>query len=315
MWRRSSALLVLAATPLLAELQRFESTEPHMGTLARIVLYAQDATAAKAAFSKAFARIRELDEKLSDYSDTSELMRLCRSSGPVQVSRDLLTVLEAAQRYALETGGAFDVTIGPLSVLWRKARRDGVPPDAADIAAARERIGFRLLSIQRGRVTLARSGMRLDLGGIAKGFAADEALAVLRAAGYRSALVALSGDIAVGSPPPGQRGWRIELSPTEGEARSVALADAGVSTSGAREQYLEYQGTRYSHILDPRTGQPLTVTRGVSAVARHAMDADALATAAAVLGPESLGKAHPELSWFWVEAGVSRVLGPKFRKP
>jgi thiamine biosynthesis lipoprotein len=279
----SAALALLAGSALAA--QRYEFTEPVMGTLARITLYAPDASVARGASDAAFARIRELDAIMSDYRDDSELMRLCRrpTGEPVAVSRDLFRVLEHSQRVAAETDGAFDVTVGPLVRLWREARRQRQMPSTAAIDAARQCSGYRKLQLDRKvrTVTLETPGMLLDLGGIAKGYAADAALAVLRDRGFSRALVAIAGDIAAGDPPPGKDGWRIGIA-TTGEVRT--LRNVSVSTSGDSEQFVEIAGVRYSHILDPRTGLGLKNQRTVSVIAPDGMTADSLATALSIPG-------------------------------
>jgi thiamine biosynthesis lipoprotein len=252
----------------------FEAVEPHMGTLVRIQVYAADEAQAKAAFRAGFGRIAELDALLSDYRPDSEVNRL-----PARIGPDLFRVLEAAQALAAETGGAFDVTVGRVTRLWREARRLGRPPDAAALRDALAHTGYRKLRLDpatRG-IALDDPEIRLDLGGIAKGYAAGEALAAISAAGVRSALVAISGDLAFSDAPPGQRGWRIDAG-----GRVLELANAAVSTSGAAEQHLG----PYSHIVDPRTGMGLTDPIAVTVVARRGIDADAIATAASVLGAE-----------------------------
>lgn len=268
---RSIALVMCAA----AHAERFEAVEAHMGTLVRITIYAPDA----AALPAAFARIRDLDGKLSDYKPDSELNQLCRTGHdrPVRVSADLFRVLEVAQKLAVRTGGAFDVTVGPVTHMWRRGRT----PDRETLA----RCGYRNLVLNRTRRTvfLKLAGMQLDLGGIAKGYAADEAMAALRARGVTCALVAVSGDIVAGDPPPGVPAWRVGVQPGSGE---LLLRNAAVSTSGDTEQFLETGGVRYSHIIDPKTGLGLTTHIAVTVVARHGIDADALATAISVLGPE-----------------------------
>jgi len=161
-----------------------------MGSITRITIYARDDSAIPATF----ARIKELDDKLSDYKPDSELNRVCRTAHerPVRVSDDLFRVLEAAQQIAYDTDGAFDVTVGPLTHLWRQRKLP--TPEAMS------RVGYRnlVLDSKNRTVFLKLAGMQLDLGGIAKGFAADEALAVLRARGVPRALVAVSGDLAIG---------------------------------------------------------------------------------------------------------------------
>ena len=269
---------------------RFEFSEPHMGTVVRITLYARDEAIAARASRAAFDRIAGLDAALSDYRDDSELTRLSRRSGtgPVAVSADLFRVLRAAQHVASASGGAFDVTAGPLSVLWRQARRQGRLPETGRLADARARVGHGQLTLDAAARTAALAGrdMQLDLGGIAKGFAADEAMTVLEASGVTRALIACGGDILASAAPPGERGWRIAVGTIDGAAPQapLVLERAGVSTSGDAEQFVVVDGTRYSHIYDPRTGMALTGRRSVTVRAMDATTSDALATAVSVMG-------------------------------
>src|SRR5687768_9799316 len=256
-----------------------------MGTLARITLYARNPGSARAAFQTAFARIHELDATLSDYKPDSELNRLCRQPPglPIRVSADLFLVLHHAQRLSEQTNGAFDVTLGPLTRLWRQARNNGLVPDDAAIEAARRRVGYRYLTLDpRARTaSLTVADMQLDLGGIAKGYAADSALQVLRSLGITSALVAISGDLALGEPPPGQLGWRIGI----GSASNVkTLHNVCVSTSGDSDQFIDIGGVRYSHILDSATGMGVRHRPVVTVIAPDGMTADSLATAISVAG-------------------------------
>jgi len=279
-------------TAAIEPLTRYEFAQVHMGTQVRIVLYSAARAAADEAASAAFARIAALDQALSDYRESSELMEVSRraGSGPVAVGDDLFRVLRAAREIADRSDGAFDVTVGPLSVLWRHARREGALPDAADLAAARARVGRDKLAIddRRRTVTLTTKGMQLDLGGIAKGFAADEAAAVLGRCGIDRALIAAGGDIVVRDAPPGRDGWRIAVAAIEGADRPpagfITLRNAAVSTSGDSEQFAVIGGVRRSHIIDPRTGLALSGRRSVTIVAPTGMTADALATAVSVMG-------------------------------
>ena len=181
---------LLAVCAQASELKLFEAVEPHMGTLVRIKLYAAGEDEAAGAFRAAFARIAELDAALSDYKPDSELNRAARDGvgAPVRVSDDLFRVLEASQKLAAETGGAFDVTLGPVIRLWREARKNGHPPAAEALAEARGRTGYAKLHLDpvRHTVMLDQAGMQLDLGAIGKGYAADEALAVLAKLGIRT---------------------------------------------------------------------------------------------------------------------------------
>jgi thiamine biosynthesis lipoprotein len=210
----------------------------------------------------------------------------------VEVSPDLWVVLERAQRVSERSGGAFDVTVGPYVLLWRKARRENKLPDAARLEEARLSVGYTQVRLdpKRHEVELLAPAMRLDLGGIAKGYAIDAALQVLGARGIKSALVSGGGDMAMSDPPPGRKGWRIELAPLDASnappARFVLLAHAGLATSGDLFQRLEIGGKRYSHIVDPRTGVGLTDHSLVTVIARDCLTSDSLTKVASVLGPE-----------------------------
>jgi FAD:protein FMN transferase len=274
--------------------QAYEAVEPHMGTLVRIKLYARNEAQAQRAFRTAFERVAQLDFLLSDYKPDSELNRICRTAvgRPAHVSEDLFRVVEAGQELAAETGGTFDITVGPLTHLWRNARKKHCVPDSSVLQAAAARCGYRKLHLDASQRTIEFDSpdMQLDAGGIAKGYAADQALIVLSKLGIRSALVAVSGDLAFGEAPPGESGWKIGIDASDEAGapltRVLLLANAAVSTSGSREQHLDANGKRFSHIVDPRTGMGLTTDIIVTVVARHGIDADPAATAISVLGRE-----------------------------
>ena len=263
-----------------------------MGTMFGITLYASNSTIAKRAAEAAFARVAELDRMMTDYDPQSELMQLCRRPAgvPVKVSGELFDVLQRAQHISEISEGAFDVTVGPYVHLWRTARKSRILPSPEEIAAARKVIGYQKvqLDLRNRTVTLAVPGMKLDLGGIGKGYAADAALKVLRGLGIRSALVAASGDLAIGDPPPGRAGWTVAVASivaTESApAKMLLLQNVGVSTSGDAEQFVEIGGVRYSHIVDPRTGIGLTDRIQTTVIARDGTRSDALAKVVCVLG-------------------------------
>jgi thiamine biosynthesis lipoprotein len=275
-------------------LSRFEFSQPHMGTRFQIIVYARNAATASRASDAAFERIARLDDTMSDYNPRSELMSLCQRAGgpPVPVSEDLFQVLARSQALAERTDGAFDITVGPVVRLWRRARRQHEMPAADELAQARELVGHEKLRLDpRARTAqLLKKGMLLDLGGIAKGYAADQALAILKRHGITSALVVAGGEVAVSAPPPGRKGWRIGIAPLESPekppTRFLLLHDAAVSTSGDAEQYVELGGKRYSHIVDPRTGIGVMGRSSVTIVAANATTSDGMATAVSVLGPE-----------------------------
>jgi thiamine biosynthesis lipoprotein len=294
-------LLLFHALCVAGNLSRFEFAEVHMGTQFRIILYAASEEIAQRVARKAFTRIRQLDAIMSDYQETSELNQFAHNAAkkPIKLSPDLFRVLQESQHLARRTNGAFDVTIGAVVRLWRRARRTGELPDAERLKQALRLTGYRKLHLDARTQSawLDEKGMGLDLGGIAKGFAADQAQRVLKQHGIRSALVAAGGDIVVSQAPPRARGWLIAMatadtnpgdhSPSEpAQENALLLTNAAVSTSGDAEQFVEIDGTRYSHIVDPRTGLGLKGQMSVTVVARRGSDADGLATAVSVLGAE-----------------------------
>ena len=289
-----SILVATLTSPHRPELYRFESVETHMGTLVRITLYASGEQAAKDAFRAAFDRIRNLDAILSDYRPDSELNQITEAAvrRAVPVSEDLFTVLAASQELAEATSGAFDITQGPVIRLWRDARKTGVVPDRAALQEAASRSGFRNLHLDAGHRTVAfdMPGMALDVGAIGKGYAASAAIEVLSGLGIRSALLALSGDLAFSAAPPGQRGWRIGIHSGDpsvvGFPAVLELTNAAVSTSGSSEQHVDIDGRRYSHVIDPSSGMGLVDDITVTVIARHGLDADGLDTAISVLGTD-----------------------------
>jgi thiamine biosynthesis lipoprotein len=263
-----------------------------MGTKFRVVLYAADKETADKAAKAAFARVAELNKIMSDYIPDSELMKLCKRcetkpAGPIKVSDELYFVLSKAQEVSVLSDGSFDVTIGPVVRLWRQARKERQLPDREVLEATMKRIGYKNLELdpKEKTVSLKVPGMLLDLGGIAKGYAADEGLKTIEKFGITSALVAASGDIAVSKAPPGRDGWYVDIAPLPGskEQRQLVLVDAAVSTSGDSEQFVEIAGVRYSHIVDPKTGIGLTGRRSVTVIARRGIQADSLTKMASIL--------------------------------
>ena len=265
-----------------------------MGVPWSITLFAPSATDGQRAIGAALDEVARLDGILSDYRPETDLSRLSAAAPmttPMPVSDDLWEVLVRAVEFRDGSAGAFDPTVGPLTTLWRQARRSGELPLGEKLAAARSAVGpgtLRLVASPRG-VLLARPGMRLDLGGIGMGFAIDKVLGLLSARGIESALVDASGDIAASGPPPGSEGWKVAIDPIPGRPAAtgghVLLAHAAITTSGDARQAVEIGGRRFSHVVDPRTGLGLPGPAAVTVIAPDATAADALATAANVLGP------------------------------
>ncbi len=282
-----------------------------MGTSVQLVVYSDDEAIANQAAKAAFGRIQELSQVLSDYDPESELNRACRRAVPgmpVRISEELFDVIELSLSISHLTDGAFDVTVGPLTRLWRQVRREGRLPSASEVDRARELVGYRSLQLDPVDRTMEFlvPGMSLDLGGIAKGFIADQALQTLEQLGVGRVLLDVGGDVRVGEPPPGAEGWRIGVAPLdELDTRPVQmllLKDAAVATSGDGVRFIEVEGRRHSHILSPATGQSLTLRSSITVVAPTGAQADAVATALSVLDP-SVG-----LDVIHSQAGVAALI-------
>jgi thiamine biosynthesis lipoprotein len=280
-----------------------------MGLRVRIRLYSSTDEAAKEAARVAFARVAALDQMMSDYRPDSELRRLGTAGAAWSVvSPELFAVLARGIEIARATGGAFDPTVGPLVGLWRDARQNRRMPDRVAIAAAKSQVGWRHVHLDRSRnaVRLARPGMRLDLGGIAKGYILQQALRTMASLGVTRALVEAGGDIVVGDAPPGRDGWRVDVDGADAAfaARAAQLTNAALATSGPTAQFVEISGVRYSHVVDPRTGLGLTNHVIAHVIAADAATADALATALTVVGPH--GVPHILSRFPGVNASVER---------
>lgn len=280
------------------ELIKLESGErPIMGTLGRIVLYTEDEDAGQAAIEAAFARGQEISEICTDYNPESELMKLSSAplNEPIPVSPTLAAVLMHARATAELTEGAFDPTLGPLTKLWRRSRRKKELPNPDQLASARLAANWKNLAVELEDqfVTLKGENMLLDLGGIAKGFAADEMMGVLQRHGIRSALVAIAGDIRLGAPPPGRTGWRVGIK-TLGPMleQIIVVSNCGISTSGDLEQFVEIEGVRYSHIIDPATGLGLTRRIAATVMAPTAVQSDPYATYCCIHPEQALDLFH-----------------------
>lgn len=282
------------------QLQRFEFSEPHLGTNVQITLYAPTEVVANEAADAGYFRIRELNQVFSDYDGMSETAKLCRSAGTgtqFVVSPDLFDLLTKSLLLSQQTDGAFDVTISPVIKLWRTARRQRVLPDPAQLENAKKLVGWRKIVLRKENqsVELTQTGMLLDFGGIAKGYIAQQACDAVRKSGCPRCLVAVAGDIATGDPPLDANGrelsgWRVGVAPLDkpdGEpSRILSLKNMSVSTSGDAFQFVEINGVRYSHIVDPKTGLGLTHRSSVTTISSNGAIADGLATALTILKTE-----------------------------
>lgn len=280
-------LLLSSANLAAAPLTRYDFSGPGMATTFRIACYAQDRATAEKATEACFQRIAELNARFTDYEPVSELMQLCAPDAvyPKKVSQELFDLLQKARDLAEKTHGAFDPTCGHLSHLWRRSKRLKKLPPADRLKAAIAATDWHRITLhpESRSITLA-PGTLLDVGGIAKGYAADDCLRLLRQHGITQAVVQAGGDTAVGDPPPGETGWEITLRTDSKHETTLRLANRAVSTSGDLYQFTEIDGVRYSHILSPKTGLGLTEPVAGSVIAPDCTTSDALATAMCVLG-------------------------------
>lgn len=285
---------------------RYHYTQLHLGVQVRIVVFAEKEALAKTAVQAAFDRIAALEDVFSNYRPKSELNQLITTaySQPIQASDELFALLQECKSFSKETNGAFDVSLGPLSDAWREARRTGLLPDRTHISRLFQRTGLHHLTLDKSdqTVTIAIPDMQLDLGGIAKGYIMDEALLVLQEHGIQSALLEAGGDIVVGAPPPGKPGWAIEVPDTPANnalaKKAAQLHNAAISTSGDTEQFIEIDGVRYAHIIDPKTGLGATNRKMATVIAPNGMTADKFATALVVMDDalaDELLAQHPEV--------------------
>jgi FAD:protein FMN transferase len=273
-------------------LARHEASRMSMACAYAIVAYGEDQGALPAAVEAAFDEVDRIDRLMSHYKPESPLSRLNReaAAGPVQVEPELFDFLAEALRYSRESDGAFDVTVGPLMKAWGFFRGGGRVPGPDEIAAVRERVGYShvILDPARRTVRFDRLGVDLDLGGIAKGYAVDRAVGVLRKAGVATALVSAGGSTIYGlGRPPGQEAWDVEVQDPLDSARvafHVRLRDRALSVAGTAEKSFEQDGVRYSHIMDPRTGRPVQGVLSVAVLAPTGTAGDALDDALFVEG-------------------------------
>jgi thiamine biosynthesis lipoprotein len=284
----------------------------------KLIFYAPNSALATSASQAAFARLEQLNACMTDYDPQSELCRLAATSGggaAVPVSDDLWSVLCTAQAVSELSDGAFDVTVGPLVHLWRRARHHHELPPAYKLQEAQKAVGYRNVRLdpQRHTVELLKKGMRLDLGGIAKGFAMAEALKALEKQGIRAAMVRGGGDLRLGEPPPNSPGWRIGIAALDLKTpptQYLWLSRCAVSNSGDTWQYVVIDGKRYSHIVDPHTGLGLTDHSNVTIVGSDSALVDAMTKVVSVLGPEKglpLVDAQPGMAAFVVRAPAGKV--------
>lgn len=266
--------------------------QPKMGSPFHLVFYSDDSAKAAKLTTAAFAVVDSLNNIFSDYEEASELNRLSQTAGMdsfVAVSAPLYDIIKRSAEAWQQSDGTFDITTGPLNWLWRQSRKQGFFPADSLVQQAKEKTGFQKISIDTGthKIKLFQNAMRLDLGGMGKGYVAQAVVDFLYRNGITSALVAASGDIVCSGAPPQEGGWRIGVNVPEQQQellkKTISLHNGAVSTSGDAFQFIEHNGKKFSHIIDPKTGYGVTFQRNVTVIAPDGATADWLATACSIL--------------------------------
>jgi thiamine biosynthesis lipoprotein len=288
----STAALRAVAADRPAALARYEGSRLSMACVYSIVAYGWDAASLPRIVDAALDEVDRIDRLMSHYKPESPLSRLNRTAaqGPVVVEPELFDFIVECLRYSRDSGGAFDITVGPLMKAWGFFRGEGRIPPAPEIAELLTEVGYQhvIVDEEEQAVRFDRPGVELDLGGIAKGYAVDRAVDVLRRRGVAAALVSAGGSTVYGlATPPGRNGWEVSLQdPIDSRkvALRVLLKDRALSVSGTAEKSFEVGGVRYSHIMDPRTGRPVEGVLSVAVLAATGTAGDALDDALFVEG-------------------------------
>ena len=283
-------------------LQRYEYAQAKMGTEFRVIFYCQSDSLANVIQDAVYKKVDELNLIFSDYEQASELNGIVKFEArdtTVKLSDTLYDVFVTAQLVSQETDGAFDITIGPLSKLWRRSIRHNEFPEQEEIKEAKNLVSYKNIKLmEHNKVQLLQQGMKLDLGGIAKGATVDIVFDLVNSYGLTQVLVDGGGDIRVGASPPESNGWEIQLSNSKINVQNTALA-----TSGDTYKYIINGGQRYSHIIDPRTGYGVKNAQNVMVQAESCMIADAIASAASVLKKDEAAK-------LWTKFDVKIIYDP-----
>jgi thiamine biosynthesis lipoprotein len=304
-YRRAAHVPALAFGALLIVCAACGSRAPYtketfvMGTKAWVTIAGMSDRDAERAADAAFREMYRIESVMSTWRPTSEISRLDAGSNgtPFTVSRELFSLIDSSFFYAKATAGAFDVTVRPLVRAWGFQGGEAAIPSDAEISRALARVGYGKVALDSASSTVTLpAGMQIDLAGVAKGYAVDRCVAELAALGVRDALVNIGGNIYAMGASPGQRGWRIGIRDPKGGLETVGtllLRDEAVATSGNYENFVEIDGRRFGHIIDPRTGRPVSSVLSVTVVAPTGLASDALSTGLFVLGLDA-GRAAVE---------------------
>lgn len=284
--------LLVFSTPLLqAQTRKFSYSEMKMGSAFNLIIVSADSNKANHLARKSYELVDSLNHIFSNYDSSSELSKINASAGllPYKMSRAMLDLVQKSQYAYIQSKGAYDISIGPLSSLWRNARKAKLFPEASTVLATKKLVGFAQVKINKrlGTIFLPNANMQLDFGGIAKGYIAQWVINFLKANGIQQALVDAGGDIVMSGPPLNQKGWLIGVNLPETTDqllnKKLQLSNCSVATSGDVYQFIEYKGVKYSHIINPLTGYGVTNLRNVTIIAKTGATADWLATACSIL--------------------------------
>jgi FAD:protein FMN transferase len=281
LWKGLSCLLgtgLLVFARYADDVRLFEDSRISMACTYGIVAYGRDDQAIPRFLSEALDEVDRIDRLMSNYKPESPLSEVNRDAGKraVRVSPELFDFLAECLRYSRESEGAFDITVGPLMKTWGFFRGEGRIASDSELAAARSRTGYRhvILNARDSTVQFDRDGMEFDLGGIAKGYAVDRVILLLKARGVERALVSAGGSTIYGlGTPPGKEGWPVRI---DEAGMQVTLKDRALSIAGSSEKFFEVGGVRYSHIMDPRTGRPAQTVLSVAVLTGNGTAGDAL---------------------------------------
>jgi thiamine biosynthesis lipoprotein len=262
-----------------------------MGSAFNLIIVSADSNKANHLARKSYELVDSLNHIFSNYDSSSELSKINASAGllPYKMSRAMLDLVQKSQYAYIQSKGAYDISIGPLSSLWRNARKAKLFPEASTVLATKKLVGFAQVKINKrlGTIFLPNANMQLDFGGIAKGYIAQWVINFLKANGIQQALVDAGGDIVMSGAPLNQKGWLIGVNLPETTDqllnKKLQLSNCSVATSGDVYQFIEYKGVKYSHIINPLTGYGVTNLRNVTIVAKTGATADWLATACSIL--------------------------------
>ena len=285
------ALLVFSTSLLQAQTRKFSYSEMKMGSAFNLIIVSADSNKANHLARKSYELVDSLNHIFSNYDSSSELSKINASAGllPYKMSRAMLDLVQKSQYAYIQSKGAYDISIGPLSSLWRKARKAKLFPEASTVLATKKLVGLNQVKINKrlGTIFLPNANMQLDFGGIAKGYIAQWVINFLKANGIQQALVDAGGDIVMSGAPLNQQGWLIGVNLPETTDqllnKKLQLSNCSVATSGDVYQFIEYKGVKYSHIINPLTGYGVTNLRNVTIVAKTGATADWLATACSIL--------------------------------